>query len=104
MSAAVHGIWPVAVEGEPLPDGRRYVVIVDLDLSKSGADYARLIAAAPELLAACQEVMRNFVAAKAEYDFKGEALGVTASRAAIAKAIGQPFQLGRTHRSKKHEV
>ena len=73
---------------------------VEITSSKSGLAYqwatvhgddrvanARLIAAAPELLAACQEVMRNFVAAKAEYDFKGEALGVTASRAAIAKAM-----------------
>jgi len=63
-------------------------LIAAMEPSDNQESDARLIAAAPELLAACQEVMRNFVAAKAEYDFKGEALGVTASRAAIAKAIG----------------
>ena len=47
---------------------------------------ARLIAAAPDLLAACQEVMRNFAAFAAEHNIKGESLGVTACRAAIAKA------------------
>jgi hypothetical protein len=71
-------VWPIS---RKKPDGS--AVAYDM----TAAD-ARLIAAAPDLLAACQDVLREYAEFAGLWTIDTESDGVTACRAAIAKATG----------------
>lgn len=75
----------ISEPANPDPESSRWN---DTIPSLHGAANCALILAAPELLEACREVMKEFAAFKAEHNFNGESSGITMCRTAIAKATG----------------
>lgn len=90
MSAHTPGPWRVGTSedaidtGEP---GQEFVVHADLRTER-GAANAALIAAAPDLLAACEEMVRTLVVSDSKKFQADRYAAFEAARAAIAKARG----------------
>ena len=86
-SSASKKLWHVGVYDEAGNEIALVKVKSAFHVPRRGAD-ARLIAAAPDLLEACQLVLTEFSEFAGLWKIDTESDGVSACRAAIAKATG----------------